>query len=244
MAKKEFLDLIGAHISNKGYHLTTVMGNSQLPRFSYTIGLTNMFEYELIFAGGIIYLKDDLMSIFDFIIKTLKSDITASKFEIEQLGSFTLRSVDTSWSELTLLGAYDFYNTNKIQTFQIVPDKKHYTFDIPDMSKKFVANSEPIWHYLIDDWDYQAPKNSTVTTNLKALFGERITEVMRWEEDEWEMFVGNPSEESEENMRVVSLGTIIGIDQSLLCSLDLDVGVGIWRDSTKLKWNKWGNVSL
>jgi len=40
-------------------------------------------------------------------------------------------------------------------------------------------------------------------------------------------------------MRVVSLGTIIGIDQSLLCVLDLDTGAGIWRDATKLKWNKW-----
>ena len=49
----------------------------------------------------------------------------------------------------------------------------------------------------------------------------------------------NPSDEPEENIRVVSLGTIIGIDQSLLCSLDLDVGAGIWRDAAKLKWNKW-----
>ena len=239
MTKKEFLDLIETHISNKGYHLTMVMGNSQLPRFSYTIGLTDMFGYELIFAGGMIYLKDDLVNIFDFIIKTLKTDKTASKFEIEKSGSFTLLSVEPSWSELTLLGAYDFYNTDKIQALQIVPDKEHHTLEIPDMSKEFIANSEPIWRYLVDNWNYQVPENSTVTTNLKSLFGERITEIMRWEKDVWEMFVGNPSDDSEENMRIVSLGTIIGIDQSLLCSLELAVGTGIWRDATELKWNKW-----
>jgi hypothetical protein len=244
MTKREFFHLINTHISNYGYHLTTVMGNSPLPRFSYTIGLTNILGYELVFAGGIIYLKDDLMNIVDFIIKTLKSDVTVSSFKIENSGSFTLRSVDTSWSELTLLGVYDFYNTNKIKAFQIIPDKKHHTLDIPDMSKKFVLHSEPIWRYLADDWNYQVPKNSMVTTNLKVLLGEKITEVMRWEEDEWEMFVGNPSDESEKNMRIVSLGTMIGIDPSLLRSLDLDVGTGIWRDTIKLEWNKWGNSPL
>ena len=239
MTRKDFLDLIETHIFNKGYHLTTVMGNSQLPRFSYTIGLTKYLGYELIFAGGIIYLKDDLTNIFDFIVKTVKSDNTASKFEIEKIGSFTLRSADTSWNELTLLGAYDFYNTKKIQAMQIIPDKKHCTFDIPDMSKEFIANSEPIWHYLVDDWNYKVPKNSTVTTNLKALFGEKITEIMRWEENVWEMFVGNPSDDLEENMRVISLGTIIGIDPSILYALDLKIGTGIWRDTVKLNWNKW-----
>jgi hypothetical protein len=89
-----------------------------------------------------------------------------------------------------MLGAFDYYQKRDIPALQIVPDQAHWTVDVPDMSMPCSATTEPVWQWLHEPWTYPVPKHSTAATNLAALRGERITEVMRWEEDEWEIFAG------------------------------------------------------
>ena len=107
------------------------------------------------------------------------------------------------------------------------------------MSKRYNAKEEPIWQWLKYDWNYLAPKDSNVVTNLSALKGEPITEVMRWENDEWEMFAGPGPDVDKNDIRIVSLGIILGIDSSLESTLALEVGKGIWRDDEHSEWNNW-----
>lgn len=56
MTNSEFLEIIKTNINNKDYHLTLVNGG-QNPEYSYSIGLTEKFGFELIIAGGFISIK-------------------------------------------------------------------------------------------------------------------------------------------------------------------------------------------
>ena len=240
--KHQFLELIRSHIDEYGYHVTTVSSMTD-PRYVYTIGLSELFDFELIFAGGIIYLKDELSLIFEIIIEELKKGKIISdhlKINIDRLGAFSLTKVDVSWSKLMMLGVFDYYKLSNIIAFQIVPDSNHFTLDIPDMVKEWNASSEPVWRWLVNEWNYPIPKNSTVITNIKALLGESITEITRWENDEWEMFTGSGSVVQKEDMRVVALATILAIDESILPAISLEIGKGLWRDSAYSDWNNWG----
>jgi hypothetical protein len=49
LGREKFLELIASHIKKYGYHITVVK-QSELPRFAYSIGLKNIFGFELIFA--------------------------------------------------------------------------------------------------------------------------------------------------------------------------------------------------
>jgi hypothetical protein len=241
MDKKQFLELIQSNIFKHEYHVTTVSSATE-PRYAYTIGLSDLFNFELIFAGGIIFLKDDLSVIFDTIVERLKSERKTknTKITIDTLGTFSLSKVDSSWSALMMLGVFDYYNCNNINAFQIIPDLDHRTLDIPNMSIELQTSLEPVWQWIVREWDYLAPKNSTVITNIEALLGEPITEVTRWENDEWEMFAGAAPDVPKENVRVIPLATILGIDKTLLPVINLDIGKGLWRDSSKSSWNNWG----
>jgi hypothetical protein len=239
--KEKFASLIQTNIENHEYHLTTVIGNTE-PRYVYSIGLNNLFGFELVFAGGTYYLYDDVFKIFEGIIKELKNrkDALKQQIIIESLGAFSLSNVDESWGKLMLLGAFDYYQTKHINAFQINPDATHFTHDIPNMSKKLNILSEPIWQWLVREWDYGVPADSTVITNINALLGEPITEVVRCEINEWEMFAGNGPELDSKDMRVLPLGTMIGIDKSLLPTINLPVGKGLRRDSSlDSDWNNW-----
>ncbi len=139
-----------------------------------------------------------------------------------------------------MLGVFDFYKQEEVEALQILPDREQYTLNIPDMSKKFNVSSEPVWQWLDRKWDYSVPEDSTVVTNINALLGHTITEVMRWKNDAWEMFAGAGPDVEEKDMRVVSLGTILGIDPTVSPATNLDIGKGLWRDSLDSDWSNWG----
>ncbi|MEO1253297.1 MAG: DUF4262 domain-containing protein [Bacteroidota bacterium] len=238
--KKTGLELIESNVETYGYHVYLVSSKTE-PRYAYTIGLNDKLGIELIFAGGIFYLKEDLYRIFDSIIRELKRDQNIEGLSVtdRRLGTFTLSKVHDTWSQEMLLGAYDYYQTEDIAAYQIKPDMEHTTLDIPDMSVDRKQSINAVWKWLDHDWDLPVPKNSTATTNLDALMGKPITEVMRWEVDEWEMFAGSGPDILKEDMRVVPVGTILGIDASLSKALSLEVGKGIWRESATTEWNNW-----
>jgi hypothetical protein len=239
--KDQFLALIQSNVDKYGYHVTIVYSELE-PRYAYTIGLTKIFGFELIFAGGCFFMEDQLFIIFDAIVKELRREMDVKNIgvAISNLGSFSLSKVDPSWSKIMMLGVFDYYKTTHIETFQIIPDSNHRTLDVPDMTQKWNTFSSPIWQWLALEWDYAVPKNSTVVTNLDALYGKAITEVMRWEKNEWEMFAGTGPDVEKIDIRVVSLGTLLGIDKSLYSALQLKVGKGLWRNSILSEWNQWG----
>jgi len=170
----------------------------------------------------------------------LKAQRDREVFEVNGQGLFTLRKADASWTTALILGAFDYYQKRDIPALQIVPDQAYRTVDVPDMSVPWGATTAPAWRWLHESWTYPVPRDSTAATNLAALRGDRITEVMRWEEDAWEIFAGAGPDVTEEQMRVVPLGTLLGTDESLVAGVHLAIGEGLWRDAEPgSEWHPW-----
>lgn len=240
-AKKVMLDKIRSNIANDGQHIYVILGGAS-PRFAYTIGVSESYKYELILAGALYYSVDEVKKIINGIASELRAGISwqSINFVLESFGSFSLREVDSSWGNKMMLGALDYYNAGGIPALQIVPDEEHWTVDTPNLTKPWSPKIEPIWQWLYQKWQYPVPESSIAITNLDALQGHSITEVMRWEQDHWEMFVGAGPDVPKEEIREVSLGTLLGADQTLFPAANLAIGKGLWRDPSNLKWNPWG----
>jgi Domain of unknown function (DUF4262) len=239
--RKRALDRISRNITEYGFHTYVVTGGGD-PRYAYTIGLSQSSCGELIIAGAYFYSLDELSKIIDGIAAQLKqvAEWNGHKIALYELGSFELRKLDQSWTTVLMLGALDFYQVKEITAFQIVPDRDHYTVDVPDLSRPWDAKTALGWRWIHEKWAYHIPVNSMAITNLGALRGERITEVMRWEEDEWEIFAGAGPDVPQEERRVVPLGVLLGADESLLPATNLTVGTGLWRNDVS-EWHPWGN---
>jgi len=236
--KNDFIKKIENNIEQFGHHITMVIDSVE-PRFAYTIGVNKILGIELVFAGGIFYMKEEVFQIINEIVEILRIQGLTHTPQKTSLGIFNISSVHHSWKELMMLGLNKFYENNKFPVLQIIPTDGHYTLDVPDMLKEWNVSSQPVWQWLSKDWDYAVPKDSKIITNLNALRGEAITEVTRWEVDEWEAFAGAGPDVGEEDIRIISLGTLLGIDKSLEAILRLDIGKGIWRDNEELIWNDW-----
>ncbi|MDX6187755.1 DUF4262 domain-containing protein [Flavobacterium sp. Fl-318] len=234
MTNSEFLEIIKTSINNNDYHLTLVNGG-QNPEYSYSIGLTEKFGFELVIAGGFISIKEN-ESIFRYVYQQLQSESTADSKFIFSENTFYLNKVDSSWCEKLMLGVYDYYNVDKITAYQIIPENR--TLDTPLMSQPIIAN-DPIWKWLDMDWNMNVPKNSYVITDIDSLKGKTIVELMRWEDHVWEMFSGPGPDFKEEDIRIVPLGTILGIDDTLQPTVNLAVGKGLWRENKDSEWNDW-----
>jgi len=236
--------LIKQNIRQFGLHIYIVMGGS-IPRFAYTIGLLESLRAEIVLAGAIHYTGDEVKQVINIISQQLKVEKNFdSEFSVDELGIFTLRQVHNTWSNSLLLGALDFYKTNTIDAYQIVPDKSHWTIDIPNLGEEWSVTAEPIWQWLHEEWPYTVSRKSTATTNIDALYGARITEVARWEVDEWEMFAGPGPDVSFEEVRIVPLATLLAADPSLNPVVDLKIGKGLWRkDIEGSDWYPWSNNS-
>jgi hypothetical protein len=206
------LDQIREHIARSGHHIYVVSADAT-PRFAYTIGVSESIGAELILAGASFYSNDEVVEIINDIAARLKRDPGALKFEVAGQGLLTLRKVDSSWATGLKRGALDYYQVREMPGLQVVPDEAHWTIDVPDMSAPWNANKEPVWQWLFQRWAYPVPDNSMAATNLAALRGNRITEAVRWEENEWEMFAGAGPDVAEDEMRVVSLGSLLGMER-------------------------------
>src|ERR1043166_457956 len=130
--KRRALDRIRENIARSGHHIYVVSAGTT-PRFAYTIGISELVGVELILAGAIFYMKDEVVKILNEIAAQLKAQRTREVFKVAGLGSFTLRKVDSSWAAEFMLGAFDYYQNRDIPALQIVPDNAHWTIDVPDM---------------------------------------------------------------------------------------------------------------
>ncbi|MGB6725831.1 MAG: DUF4262 domain-containing protein, partial [Terracidiphilus sp.] len=212
----------------------------QQPRYAYTIGLSPKLGYELVFAGGILFMYEEVGKIVSGIIEqlTINSTTQLSLHTVDPFGTFSFRKCDPSWTALLLLGAIDFYKQQDVPGVQIVPDDEHTTFDVPDMTVPWNPQAAPIWQYLSEPWTLPVPPTSHAVTDLAALRGSPVTEACRWEEDYWELFAGDGPDVPDEEKRVVGLGMLLAADPSLNAVLDLGLGDGIWREDT-FEWHIW-----
>jgi hypothetical protein len=96
-----------------------------------------------------------------------------------------------------------------------------------------------VWQWLTDPWEYAVPDDSVAITNLDALRGKSITEAVRWEEDQWELFAGAGPDVPRDDMRKVPLGTLLAADPTLTAVLGLEIEQGLLRDPADLVWYDW-----
>jgi hypothetical protein len=234
------LELIQSNIAKYGHHIYLVSGGP-LPRSAYTIGVSPKMGAELIFAGASFYLTKDVKQIINKVVEQLRESTSWHQLsiEVDRLGVFSLCKADASWVNTLMLGALDFYSASEIPALQIVPDQAHWTIDIPNLTQSWNMISEPVWQWLYEPWRHSVSEHSVAITNLDALRGKPITEVMRWEEKQWELFAGAGPDVLREDIREVPLGTVLAIDQSLQVITNLGVGQGLWRDSSQLEWHSW-----
>ncbi|MCU1333501.1 MAG: hypothetical protein JWM08_2493 [Candidatus Angelobacter sp.] len=238
--RRAALEQIREHIAKSGHHVYVVAGKAT-PRFAYTIGVSEWMGVELILAGNLFYSNDEVPPIINEIATQLKAQRDRDVFEVDEYGSFTLRKVDSSWAAEFMLGAFDYYQKRAIPALQIVPEKAHWTIDVPNMSVPWSATKEPVWQWLHEPWTYPVPEGARAATDLAALRGERVTEAMRWEEDEWEIFVGDGPNIPEDELRMVPLGTLVGADESVVPVVNLAIGEGLLRDDPDSEWRPWPN---
>ena len=233
------LSEIREHIAQHGFHTYVVTGGGD-PHFGYTIGLTESLGAELILAGTYFYRLDDVSKV----IKAVKGDLLLPiawdniRVASKSWGTFSFRKVLTGWASALMLGAFDYYKERSIEAYQIVPDEALWTIDVPDLSQPWRPTHTPGWRWLNEAWTYPVPKDSVALTDLDVLGGARITEVMRWEEDQWEIFSCSEPEIPESERRVVPLGVLLEADKSLLPAVDLRVETGFWR-SEDSEWHPW-----
>lgn len=234
------LALIERNIQKHGVHVYVVSGNT-CPRFAYTIGLHPALGFELVMPGAIHYMKDEVSRVLNSLSTHLRDGGDVARPHIvDALGTFTLRTAHESWTRHLLLGAFDYHGTRAIPAIQVVPDDAHWTIDIPDMTIAWAPSTAPVWTYLDDRaWPYTIPHGSHAATDLSALRGARITEVARWEPDYWEMFASPDPDQRRDDMRVVSLTTLLGFDPTLRPIVDLAVGDALQRDPTHGDWRPW-----
>ena len=240
LAKSAALETIQGNINKFGHHIYLVSGGTS-PRFSYSIGLSKKVGFELVIAGATFYSAEEVKLIINEMANKLESQIAWDELRVEiaSLGKFILRKMDKSWSAALMLGALDFYDQKIVNGLQIVPDKEHWTVDIPDLTEVRSVKTAPVWQWLDNPWKECVPNKAVAITNLSALQGAPITEAMRWEEGEWEMFAGAGPDVNKGDIRIVPLSTLLAVDPSINAVISLGVGKGLWRDPVDLVWQPW-----
>ena len=234
------METIRENISLYGHHLYVVAGAPD-PRFAYTIGLSRSIGFELILAGAIFYMLEDVSTIINALASRLKADGAwqRTQFEVASLGMFSLGTVHASWAQALMLGALDFYQVEDVPALQVIPDEAHWTIDTPNLSEPWSPTTAPAWQWLKEVWVFPIPTKSMALTNMAALSGTRITEAARWEDDYWELFAGPGPDVKEDDTRVVPLGLLLTADASLSPVVDLPVGAALLRDEVS-DWRPWG----
>jgi hypothetical protein len=137
---------IRANIEKDGQHVYFVLGSSY-PRFIYSIGLSPRVGFELIIGGSAFYSRNQVVGAIHEAAPLLTQ--SASPGDTTRLslpfGEFSVRHVHESWAAKLALGAFDYYDNDKVQVRQLVPSADAWTIDVPDMSIPWKLQEQPVW---------------------------------------------------------------------------------------------------
>lgn len=236
--KNKYLALIESNIKKCGYHIYAVKDNGPLPRFCYSIGLTKEIGTELILAGALLYTDEEVKVIINEIVGEIKNDINVDNI-VTSLGIFSLKTVDSTWSEKLMLGVFDYYNVSTVSVLQIIPKNEYLTIDVPDLSREYNPSLELIWKWLTIDWNFSISATSVCVTDLDTLQGKPIIQAIRWEEDYWEIFSKLSSEIIQENTRFIPIGMLLVIDKANEVFADLAINEAVSRIDSNHEWEFW-----
>lgn len=237
--RQTILDNIKSNIDMHGYHVRVVEGGP-LPRFAYTIGLYHKCGFEVVFAGGAFFKFDEMLEIVNEFARLILAGASLSSRDVGGFGHFSLQQVDESWGQKILLGALDYYGLKQIKSSQIMPDGEHLTIDTPNMWDSWNPTMQPIWKWLDAAWEFPVSSKSVAVTNLDALRGHPVTEAMRWEANQWELFAGAGPDVKPNEIRTVPIGIMLGHDATLEPVVNLETGFGLWREGKDQAWHAWG----
>ncbi|KAB2896748.1 MAG: DUF4262 domain-containing protein [Kofleriaceae bacterium] len=237
--RQEALQRIRLNIARHGHHVYLVSGGGPIPRFAYTIGLSETVGAELVFAGGAAFVNEELVHIVNRIAEGRRCDRALDAvFALDALGTFTLRAADTTWVRGLLLGATDYYGRD-VRAFQIVPDDEHLTIDVPDMRHRWTPAAEPAWRWHHEAWRFAIPSDSIAATTIAALQGEPIVEATRRDEARWELLADDAAAVKPADVRFVPLGIFLGVDDALASIVELAPEEGLRRDGPRDPWRRW-----
>jgi len=241
--RQQILETIEQNIQKSGRHIYSIMGGES-PRYLYTIGLHEKRGFELVLPGMATLPISEGCGLLNAIADELEQGGDPKSFTLESkvFGRFSLKPVHESWVKMLLLGAIDYYSTDKIKAYQVVPEQEKGTIDIPSMAFPYSKDTDPVWRWAEGGWPYQVPSSSRVLTNTDALFGFAVNVLTRWEHDEWEMFSDSGEEITLEDMHPVPLATLIAFDPTLEAALEVPIGEGLYREFDGEKagpWQRW-----
>lgn len=237
--RDQMLNRIRSGIASDGYHVTLVQGG-RVPRFAYSVGLTQLGRPEVVLAGATSLSAKGVKQVLDEAVRVSvdRRLATDASFDVPDVGVFSVNEVHHSWSDRLLLGARDYYACDVVG-LQLVPGEALRTVDVPDMDLPWDAGRESVWRWLVEPWDFPVAPSSVAVTNLDALRGQLVSEAARWEDSDWELFAGAGPDVPRDQVRVVPLATLLGFDPSLEPVTDLDVGTAIHRVPPG-PWEPWG----
>lgn len=237
--RARWLERVRRSLEDAGHHVTLVTGGV-VPRFAYTLGLTEIAGHEAVLAGATSLTGRDVKQVLAQSADVARAGELApgSKLDIEGLGTFAVGSVDQWWSEALVLGALTLYG-KPTSAVQLVPEGDLRTIDVPDLSRRWDPELEPVWRWLRTPWPYEIAPESVSVTNLDALRGAPVSEAARWEPTEWELFAGAGPDVPRNEIRVVPLATLLAFDPSLEAVTRLDPGQALRRVPPG-PWERWG----
>jgi hypothetical protein len=238
-ARRRFLEQIRSHIASHGCHVTLVQ-QGEIPRFAYTVGLTEAGAPELLLAGAIALSADQAIRTLNHGGEVARRGALGDTLDVPDVGSFAVGPADRSWSDHMVLGALDYYGRETLPALQLVPAGEMRTFDVPDTSRPWDAAREPVWRRLVPTGEPELPGTWTAVVDLDALRGKPVSEAARWEEDDWELFSGPGPDFGEDEVRVIALGLLLAHDPTLEPVTRLGIGEALWRDPPG-PWQPWGN---
>ncbi|HUQ02973.1 MAG TPA: DUF4262 domain-containing protein [Kofleriaceae bacterium] len=228
--------IIRRTIVRHGHQTYMIMAGS-CPRFAYTVGVSESVGAELVLAGAAIFTRDEVHVIINTVATELRAGTPAhTVVVVEGLGSFTLRRADPTWVRWLLCCANAYYR-HDVAAYQIVPDRDHWTVDVPDMTTPWSVESAPAWRFLRDLPPATFPASAHVATGLDVLRGTLVTRATRREPSYWEAFSNAPL--TMQQIRIVPLSTLLATDESLVDLFDLPIGQRRWRPASGHPWRRY-----
>lgn len=234
-AKRELLDTL----EEFGYAILHVPASSYNPGFAYTVGLKHTFDHPEIILIGLD--PENTEEILSGVVEAVASGL--GMIAGKPLNGF-LEGHPVIFEEvpharaLSCMGyAHWFYKGKPWDTLQFIWPDMQGAFAWEEGYEEDFRYQQPLLSRNPDFW-YNEPKDLAVVTLRQYLEEEKpILEVHHDEEGDWQFLTGD--ELKEEDLRWVSLHTMVQRDATLNDIFDLEYGECALRQSREHPWVRY-----